>query len=672
VASPNAPLVYWLRPRFFQLLCSPRRLSNMAEVRVGLKTSDDGRFVRCFWEVPSFGVVCEGNATSGRWFWFAKGGGYRKWAGLEWLVVDWEDHGRRLKTWIDPHHGRPYSNVWMLRVTEERYFFHRGLTYTQMARGSLGVRMMRESIFGHKGNSIFSSPETGMALCALLNSRVASYLARAIAQQLGFEAGHVLALPVPGSGLETLSEAGFKCHSLKQELVVHDPTEGCFCRTIEDADPAWRIAAVLHWLEGSIDASVCRLLALDAEAVRAVVDETGVPAGWGRLIAGYDCLEALATALGTVPPALEGSLARQQRAHLTQAELKRLKQRLRALYLAGPGAAVEEDEDSGTEHDTVDAELALGGHIPIPSETFLEELSLTLRVHPITVYWLLEELRREDGLVCPPELQHHTEDYFSVKLLRMLGFRWPMQDQYERVQGHPFLDPRWIDTDGLIPLTSGAGEQTLVERMRRYLDAEFGSERGPDVERRAGTVLGWSRGDEWGKQKATSLETWFEREFFKRHVSQFKHRPIAWHLRSPRGAFQSIVYYHKFDKDRLALLRARYVRGLLDRRRQQLAEAQAHGLIDRQALKRAEDLEAEVADLLDFDARLRRLQEGREREARIWCPWKKSEEQPAGWDPDINDGVRVNIAPLQRLGLLATDVLNKKDMQSLLAPEGRS
>ena len=68
---------------------------------------------------------------------------------------------------------------------------------------------------------------------------------------------------------------------------------------------------------------------------------------------------------------------------------------------------------------------------------------------------------------------------------------------------------------------------------------------------------------------------------------------------------------------------------------------------------------------------MRRLLEGTNREAKIWCPWKKPEEQPIGWDPDINDGVRMKIAQVQRMGLLSADVLAAKDLKSLLGVEGR-
>ena len=37
----------------------------------------------------------------------------------------------------------------------------------------------------------------------------------------------------------------------------------------------------------------------------------------------------------------------------------------------------------------------------------------------------------------------------------------------------------------------------------------------------------------------------------------------------------------------------------------------------------------------------------------IEVPWKSEEEQPKGWDPDIDDGVKVNIGPFQAAGILA-------------------
>jgi ABC-type glutathione transport system ATPase component len=43
------------------------------------------------------------------------------------LVVNWEDDGEKIKAYVNPMTGRPYSNVWMLPQTERDFFFREGL-----------------------------------------------------------------------------------------------------------------------------------------------------------------------------------------------------------------------------------------------------------------------------------------------------------------------------------------------------------------------------------------------------------------------------------------------------------------------------------------------------------------------------------------------------------------
>ncbi|MGH2346761.1 MAG: hypothetical protein ACRDG4_16160 [Chloroflexota bacterium] len=99
--------------------------------------------------------------------------------------------------------------------------------------------------------------------------------------------------------------------------------------------------------------------------------------------------------------------------------------RLRALYAAGPGGAVEDDAAETGDAGEEDA-VVVGAYLPIPSETFIEELSQKLQIHPISVYWLLQEIRAA-GARCKPEEQRLLEDRLSVLVLRLLGHRWPTQ-----------------------------------------------------------------------------------------------------------------------------------------------------------------------------------------------------------------------------------------------------
>ena len=149
------------------------------------------------------------------------------------------------------------------------------------------------------------------------------------------------------------------------------------------------------------------------------------------------------------------------------------------------------EESTETDED----ETASCAVIPIPPETFIEELSLKLQIHPISVYWLLEELCAE-GVRCKPEEQRLLEDRLSVLVLRLLGHRWPRQIE----AGEPV--PSWADPDGIIPLTAIAGETALAERVRGRLRAEDGDRGAQQVEALLLELTG------------QTLEEWLRRSFF--------------------------------------------------------------------------------------------------------------------------------------------------------------
>jgi hypothetical protein len=274
---------------------------------------------------------------------------------------------------------------------------------------------------------------------------------------------------------------------------------------------------------------------------------------------------------------------------LSAAELVNLKSRLRALYSAGFGGGVGQDEEEVDRGGDDEADGgAVAALIPIPPETFLEELSSKLGVHPISVYWLLREGCERDGWRCPSEEKRVVEDLLTTLTLRLLGPRWPRQIE----AGEPV--PGWADSDGIIPLTPLATESTVFERVQEHLSiGEMGL--GALAE-----VMG------------QPLDDWLTREFFEHHTKQFKKRPIAWQLQSGRftvrtlPAFACVVYYHRLDADLLPKLRTQYVGPLRQRLETELrgilaiaAEARS----DRQVKRRAE-LEDAISELQKFDATL--------------------------------------------------------------------
>ena len=71
------------------------------------------------------------------------------------------------------------------------------------------------------------------------------------------------------------------------------------------------------------------------------------------------------------------------------------------------------------------------------------------------------------------------------------------------------------------------------------------------------------------------------------------------------------------------------------------------------------ELQARLEEAQALDGKFQAVQEGHcegpeggDRDYRILTPWKSADERPKGWDPDVDDGVKVNIAPLQKAGVL--------------------
>ena len=104
----------------------------------------------------------------------------------------------------------------------------------------------------------------------------------------------------------------------------------------------------------------------------------------------------------------------------------------------------------------------------------------------------------------------------------------------------------------------------------------------------------------------------------------------------------------------MALLRGTYLREAMEFFRREAALASREN--------REEDRlewQAKLEEAQDLDRRLQLVQEGHhegpeggDRDFRILTPWKSTEERSKGWDPDMDDGVKVNIEPLQKAGIL--------------------
>jgi hypothetical protein len=222
-----------------------------------------------------------------------------------------------------------------------------------------------------------------------------------------------------------------------------------------------------------------------------------------------------------------------------------------------------------------------------------------------------------------------------VAVARLLGYRWPAEldpkmelakEQRALVQESETLLP-FADNDGIVCIPSVGGEFSASERLLKMLKASYGDAWTDDT---LSTLL--RNTDASGK----TLESWLRDKFFIQHCKLFGDRPFIWHVWDglPDG-FSALVNYHKLDYKKLETLIYSYLGDWIQRQKTDVA-SNVEGA--REKLSAAQAL----------SQRLELILKG-ENPYDIFVRWKSLEEQPIGWNPDLNDGVRLNIRPFMRV-----------------------
>ena len=278
--------------------------------------------------------------------------------------------------------------------------------------------------------------------------------------------------------------------------------------------------------------------------------------------------------------------------------------------------------------------------------------ALKVRRHLIQVPFSLQTWRskaaeQDEGLL-EPESNDPTQWLFhgrpeestaslQVGVARLVGYRWPaeldgrlpLSKRARAVVERCYELASFTDNDGIVCISSVRGEEPAPVRLLALL---VGSGMTPAQAR---SLAG------------ADLDDWLRTSFFEQHCKLFHHRPFVWHIWDgrKRDGFHALVNYHRLaegnGKGRKLLenLTYSYLGDWIGRQRD--------------GVKRGEGgAEDRLAAALELQGLLKAILEG-EPPFDLFVRWKPLAEQPIGWEPDINDGVRINIRPF-----LASDLPN--------------
>jgi len=220
-------------------------------------------------------------------------------------------------------------------------------------------------------------------------------------------------------------------------------------------------------------------------------------------------------------------------------------------------------------------------------------------------------------------------------MARLLGYRWPAELDPEMElsdEAHSWVMKcddllSFTDGDGIVCIPPLRGEASAADQLLNLLAAAYGDNWSTD---KLSELL--KQADHSGK----SLETWLRDKFFAQHCKLFHHRPFIWHIWDglPDG-FSALINYHKLDRKNLETLIYVYLGDWINRQKdeiQQGVDGAEERLAAAKTLKKCLELimDGEGTNEAPYD---------------IFVRWKAIEKQPIGWDPDLNDGVRMNIRP---------------------------
>lgn len=636
---PGKILCYWLPNGLLTSIADARNLrSEGGNARHGLQTTDDFRFLRLAWEVAPT-LIGRGR----KWVHFAKGGEYQPfWDDIH-LTLNWEDDGAELKNFVSAKSEKTLGvGGWSRWINAWDDYFKPGLTFPERTTSDFSPRVL-------PANCIFSA--TGEAIIFSSNAHALCYLAGAYTRHFKLVVDAFV-----GSGDSSVS--GSAANHYRSGLINMMPPP---CKTLRSVS--------------------CDDLSRAVEQVRAdfSTDET--------------------TRYFVMPP--RGELGT---GSLRSAAKQRSRQHLLyAVYLSEISRKVERDVSEYLRFDEMDSEV-VGQVIGVHPMNY-PDANTDGNDHCAASFWMKTESElvsiavqrwgarrqltkksyfgdRRLELIChilqnPPgkilaELDATSalgseilNDVASANLSYCVGGafgRWDVRlstgkrelpiipdpfaplpacspGMLQSSDGLPARPedvskdyPLYINWDGIL-VDDPDPQADIIRRVRQILEIMWNNW-ADDIEKEACEILG-----------VKELRDYFRKPgkggFWDDHISRYsksrRKAPIYWLLQSSKKNYALWLYYHRLDKDLLFKALVNYVEPKIRLETSRLESLRSQKAAMGESGKEAKRIAKEVEKQEDFLSELRDFEDKLRRAANLHL------------DPDLNDGVVLNIAPLWEL-----------------------
>lgn len=261
----------------------------------------------------------------------------------------------------------------------------------------------------------------------------------------------------------------------------------------------------------------------------------------------------------------------------------------------------------------------------INNKVFIDAFSLSDDLSPDVEIDEIALIRSDRDLDCQRLISYATGCMMGRYSLDEPGLIYAHSENFDFDETRYKTFP--ADADGIVPITDELWfDDDAANRVREFVRVVWGTE---TLEENM-AWLAESLGKKDSETPDEAIRRYLSDKFFKDHLQTYKKRPIYWLFSSGKqGAFQALVYLHRYHEGTLARMRAEYVvplTGKIQSRIEMLekdAESASSTAARNKINKEIEKLRKKHVELLAYDEKLRHYADMRIK-------------------LDLDDGVKVN------------------------------
>ena len=574
---PGSPIAYWVSSNIRELF----NKNSITEITISdgqNKTGDNDKFLRFCWEVDKSLI-----GKYKKWIFYAKGGGFRRWAGNLECVIDWSDDARA-----------HYRSDYVCRIIPEYLWYKTGITWGLITSGMPSFRFLPDTAtFDVGGSSVFfKHSEDLLYTLAYLNTNLVFSLLKISNPTINYQVKNIRDLPYLKVDYEskvysnaktaiTLSQQDWDSYETSWDFQTN-PLVRISGQWSEVSGQKKLIAEIYHSLRQEWKQQTEEMRNLEIENNRIFIDAYGLQdelspeVPWNEIT--LTCNPWYRYGKKPEDMDLLGNCFYMNISEGKVMPTSRQEENCPAGDF--PFAAETEQrllEDTIKEFISYAVGCMMGRYSPEKPGLILANQGSTVDDYAKIMSNFDEHLDAGD-LIEQTTTVYGPGDYIEKSFC---GTRYHQIIDADGVL--PILDEEWFVDD-------------IVTQFKNFVAFIFGKENLTANMDFIEAVLG------------KDIRKYFVKDFYKEHIQRYKKRPIYWLFSSPKGSFNALIYLHRYTPDTVSIVLNEYLRELMTKistRIKHLIEENNRADISNadktRNLKQIDKYTAQLAELEDYE-----------------------------------------------------------------------